>query len=135
MFKVFGVAGGIITLVTGASLASIFEIIYFLTVRFWEEGGKVRKLSSKAKYFITTLTCSFKVNEDKDTTFDLKETDYDDDYKGDIKSREYEEERAQKVETIQSSSSPSAPSPDSFGKVERFIFSIGPIIFSKTTHF
>ena len=40
-FKVFGVAGGIITLVTGASLASIFEIIYFLTVRLWEEGGKV----------------------------------------------------------------------------------------------
>ena len=58
------------------------------------------------------------MNEDKDTTFDLKETDYDDDdYKGDIKSKDYEEEKAQKV-TIQSSSSPSAPSPDSFGKVE-----------------
>ena len=41
MFQVFGVAGGIITLVTGASVASFFEIIYFLTVRFWEEGSKV----------------------------------------------------------------------------------------------
>ena len=58
------------------------------------------------------------MNEDKNTTFDLKETDYDDDdYKGDIKSKDYVEEKAQKVETIQSSSSPSAPSPDSFGKV------------------
>ena len=43
--KVFGVAGGLITLVTGASLASIFEIIYFLTIRFWEEGGKVCEAS------------------------------------------------------------------------------------------
>ena len=41
LFQVFGVAGGIITLVTGASVASFFEIIYFLTVRFWEEGSKV----------------------------------------------------------------------------------------------
>ena len=41
LFQVFGVAGGIITLVTGASVASFFEIIYFLTVRFWEEGNKV----------------------------------------------------------------------------------------------
>ena len=39
--EMFGVVGGIVALVTGASLASIFEIIYFLTVRFWEEGGKV----------------------------------------------------------------------------------------------
>ena len=61
------------------------------------------------------------MNEDKNTTFDLKETDYDDDdYKGDIKSKDYEEEKAQKVETIQSSSSPSAPSPDSFGKVKTY---------------
>ena len=58
------------------------------------------------------------MNEDKNTTFDLKETDYDDDdYKGDIKSKDYDEDKPQKVETIQSSNSPSAPSPDSFGKV------------------
>ena len=41
LFQVFGVVGGIITLVTGVSVASLFEIIYFLTVRFWEEGSKV----------------------------------------------------------------------------------------------
>ena len=59
------------------------------------------------------------MNEDKDTTFDLKDTDYDDDdYKGDIKSKDYEEDKPQKEETIQNSRSPSAPSPESFGKVK-----------------
>ena len=109
----FGVAGGIITLVTGASLASIFEIIYFLTVRFWEEGAKVSQASF---YHIETYLFNWQENEDKDTTFDLKDADYDDDdYKGDIKSKDYEEDKLQNVETIQNS--PPATSPDSFGKV------------------
>ena len=58
------------------------------------------------------------MNEDKDTTFDLKDADYgdDDDYKGDVKSKDYGDNRPEKV--IQNSSSPSAPSPDSSGKVK-----------------
>ena len=57
------------------------------------------------------------MNEDKDTTFDLKDADYgdDDDYKGDVKSKDYGDNRPEKVEN---SSSPSAPSPDSSGKVK-----------------
>ena len=60
------------------------------------------------------------MNEDKDTTFDLKDADYgdDDDYKGDVKSKDYGDNRPEKVEMIQNSSSPSAPSPDSSGKVK-----------------
>ena len=58
------------------------------------------------------------MNEDKDTTFDLKDADYgdDDDYKGDVKSKDYGDNRPEKVERIQNS--PSAPSPDSSGKVK-----------------
>ena len=55
------------------------------------------------------------VNEDKDTTFDLKDAESDDeDYKGDIKSKDYENEKLQKVEKL---TSPSAPSPDDSEKV------------------
>ena len=56
------------------------------------------------------------VNEDKDTTFDLKDAESDDeDYKGDIKSKDYENEKLQKVEKL---TSPSAPSPDDSEKVK-----------------
>ena len=56
------------------------------------------------------------VNEDKDTTFDLKDAESDDeDYKGDIKSKDYENEKMQKVEKL---TSPSAPSPDDSEKVK-----------------
>ena len=34
-------AGGLVTLLTGASVASIIELVYFLTLRLWDEGGKV----------------------------------------------------------------------------------------------
>ena len=57
------------------------------------------------------------VNEDKDTTFDLKDAESDDeDYKGDIKSKDYENEKLQKVEKL---TSPSAPSPDDSEKVKK----------------
>ena len=56
------------------------------------------------------------VNEDKDTTFDIKDAESDDeDYKGDIKSKDYENEKLQIVEKL---TSPSAPSPDDSEKVK-----------------
>ena len=59
------------------------------------------------------------VNEDKDTTFDLKDAESDDeDYKGDIKSKDYENEKLQIVEKL---TSPSAPSPDDSEKVKKQI--------------
>ena len=59
------------------------------------------------------------VNEDKDTTFDLKDAESDDeDYKGDIKSKDYENEKLQKVEKL---TSPSATSPDDSEKVKKQI--------------
>ena len=59
------------------------------------------------------------VNEDKDTTFDIKDAESDDeDYKGDIKSKDYENEKLQKVEKL---TSPSAPSPDNSEKVKKQI--------------
>ena len=59
------------------------------------------------------------VNEDKDTTFDLKDAESDDeDYKGDIKSKDYENEKLRKVEKL---TSPSAPSPDDSDKVKKQI--------------
>ena len=57
------------------------------------------------------------VNEDKDATFDLKDAESDDeDYKGDIKSKDYENEKLQKVEKL---TSPSAPSPDDSETVKK----------------
>ena len=63
--EVFGVVGGLVTLVTGVSLASLCELVYFLTVRLWEEGRE----------------------EDggQQTTFDDNEGDYKS-QNGDIKS-------------------------------------------------
>ena len=87
----------------------------------FSQSGSGRREERSVKQVITTLKVetylfNWQENEDKDTTFDLKDADYDDDdYKGDIKSKDYEEDKLQNVETIQNS--PPATSPDSFGKV------------------
>ena len=92
----------------------------------FSQSGSGRREERSVKQVITTLKVetylfNWQENEDKDTTFDLKDADYDDDdYKGDIKSKDYEEDKLQNVETIQNS--PPATSPDSFGKVTTIDF-------------
>ena len=53
-----GAVGGLTALVTGASLASVLELVYFLTVRLWEDQDKVTALMSTILLLLVYLsTC------------------------------------------------------------------------------